>query len=219
LNRARDFLLKGASGSARETLAPQVQSNLEMASDNGAPAAPSGRWILTGDAFERLLATLNPDRERAAVTYEQLRVRIIGLLRWWGAAAAEQLADETLDRVARKLLEGTVVPQVSLGAYVRGVARLVFYESSRERLEPLSGFEAAAISLEDGAAAGECLDRCLASWPAADRDLLLRYYGAGKAADVRRRMADELGISSTALRIRMHRLRARLERCVAECLK
>src|SRR4051794_39710959 len=44
----------------------------------------SGRWTLGPDAFERLLAALNPDRERAATAYEQLRYRIIGLLRWWG---------------------------------------------------------------------------------------------------------------------------------------
>lgn len=192
-----------------------------MPSDNGPQAVPKGRWILTADTFERLLATLDPDRERAAVAYEQLRFRLVGLLRWWGAPAAEQLADDTLDRVARKLQEGATIPSGSLGAYVRGVARLVFYESSRERLAlaPLTGQEPAPIPSDAAPAAAECLDRCLASWSKADRDLLLRYYGAGKASDVRRRIADELAISMTALRIRTHRLRIRVERCVAECVR
>lgn len=192
-----------------------------MASDNGAQAVPKGPWILTADTFERLLAALDPDRERAAIAYERLRHRLIGLLRWWGASTAEQLADETLDRVARKLTEGAAISSGSLGAYVRGVARLVFYESGRERLAlaPLSGDEPATVPLDDLRGAGECLDRCLASWPVTDRDLLLRYYGAGRASDVRKGIADELAISITALRIRMHRLRTRLEGCVTACMK
>ena len=147
---------------------------IDMASDGGARAAMKKRWSLTADTFERLLDALDPDRERAAEAYERLRERIIGLLRWWGATAPEQLADDTLDRVARKLQEGAAISSGSLGAYVRGVARLVFYESTREPLAPLTGREAALASSTDGIDAGDCLDRCLASWGAADRDLILR---------------------------------------------
>jgi len=190
-----------------------------MPSDDGAQTLRKGRWILTADTFERLLEALDPDRERAAIAYERLRFRIIGLLSWWGCPGAEELADATLDRVARKLQEGAAIPSGSLGAYVRGVARLVFYEASRERLAPLTGDEPATAPSGDLAEAGECLDRCLASWGAADRDLLLRYYGAGKASDIRKRIAEELSISTTALRIRTHRLRARLEHCVSECMR
>jgi DNA-directed RNA polymerase specialized sigma24 family protein len=191
----------------------------EMGIDSGMRAARNERWNLTADAFDRLLSALDPDRERAAAAYEQLRHRIIGLLRWWGAPAPEQLADATLDRVARKLADGTRIPAGSLGAYVRGVARLVFYESSRERLSPLTGQEAAPVATAEISVAGECLDRCLSKWDPAERDLLLRYYGVGKASDVRKKMADELGISMTALRIRTHRLRVRVERCVGRCLQ
>ena len=190
-----------------------------METDGSPQTVWKGRWILTADTFERLLDALDPDRERAAIAYERLRYRIIGLLSWWGSSAPEELADATLDRVARKLQEGAAIPSGSLGAYVRGVARLVFYESSRERLTPLTGDEPAIAPAGDPAEAGECLDRCLASWGASDRDLLLRYYGAGKASEIRKRIADELAISTTALRIRTHRLRTRLERCVAECMR
>jgi DNA-directed RNA polymerase specialized sigma24 family protein len=190
-----------------------------MVGDGGAQTVIKGRWNLTADTFERLLDALDPDRERAAAAYERLRYRIIGLLRWWGASAAEQLADDTLDRVARKLQEGAQIPPGSLGAYVRGVARLVFLESTREPLTPLTGREPEMVSPSDASDAADCLDRCLASWGASDRDLLLHYYDAGKASDIRKQIADELGISATALRIRTHRLRTRLERCVAECLK
>jgi DNA-directed RNA polymerase specialized sigma24 family protein len=190
-----------------------------METEGGAQTAWQGRWTLTADTFGRLLDALDPDRERAAIAYERLRYRIIGLLSWWGSPVPEELADATLDRVARKLQEGATIPSGSLGAYVRGVARLVFYESSRERVAPLTGDESVTVPSGDLTEAGECLDRCLASWGASDRDLLLRYYGAGKASEIRKRIADELAISTTALRIRTHRLRARLERCVGECMR
>src|SRR5215471_13414988 len=63
-------------------------------------------WALTAPAFEGLLGALDADRDRAAEEYERLRTRLIGLLRWWGASQPEDLADETLDRVARKIQDG-----------------------------------------------------------------------------------------------------------------
>jgi DNA-directed RNA polymerase specialized sigma24 family protein len=177
------------------------------------------RWQLTATAFERFLRTLDPDRDRAAVAYEALRERISGLFEWWGAPRAAELADETLDRVARKVEEGAVIAEGSLGAYVRGVARLVFYESTRERTDQLSDGELAAESAsDDSEPALACLDHCLDTLPANDRTLVLRYYEGGRRADARQLLADENGVSMTALRIRTHRLRRKLEQCVTSCL-
>ncbi len=58
------------------------------------------------------------------------------------------------------------------------------------------------------------LDQCLEGLDPGERALVLGYYGEGRKADLRSRLARDLGISATALRIRAHRLRARLERCV-----
>lgn len=172
-------------------------------------------WTLDAPSFERLLSALNADRDRAAVAYEQLRERITGLLEWWGARPADELADETLDRVARKLDEGAVIADGVFGAYVRGVARMVFFEWTR-RPKPVSEFRDVVMTSGDDDTRDEALlarvDTCLDSLSPADRDLVLRYYAEGKAADIRRRLAAELGLSPTALRIRAHRLRVRLER-------
>ena len=171
-------------------------------------------WRLTGEAFDRLLEALDADRERAALAYEQLRRRIVGLIRWWGAWPAEDLADQTLDRVARKLQEGAEVPKGSLGAYVRGVARMVFYEwtrSSRTPPEAALGALDANEGRQEEEAALRSLDKCLESLAPAERALVLRYYAEGRKSEVRRDLAGELGISPTALRIRAHRLRQRLE--------
>ena len=176
-------------------------------------------WRLTPRAFERLLKALDPNRERAALAYEALRERLIGLLQWWGSPRGADLADETLDRVARKLEEGAVINQGSLGAYIRGVARMIFLESTRESSAQLDDREAIAPPpAENSEAALSCLDRCLESLSPVDRKLVLRYYDSGHKALSRQKLADDLDISMTALRIRTHRLREKLELCVTACL-
>jgi len=168
-------------------------------------------------AFERLLTALNADRDRAADAYEHLRERTTGLLRWWGATDAEDLADVTLDRVARKLEEGATIAEGSFGAYVRGVARMIFYEAQRRpKLQAGDAAHLAPPPASDHELLG-CLDSCLDALSAGDRSLVLRYYGDGKPSEVRRRLGVELGVSMTALRIRAHRLRLQLERCVSGC--
>jgi hypothetical protein len=191
-----------------------------MPIDSAPRSGARTRWTLTPGAFDRLLAALHPDRDRAAVSYEQLRHRVIGLLRWWGALQPEDLADETFDRVARRLDEGATIGEGSLGAYIRGVARKVFYESTREPATALPAREPAApLRSDEVDAAAECLDGCLESLEATERTLLLRYYDGEKAAAARKQLADELNLSATALRIRAHRLRVLLEGCVTACVE
>lgn len=77
-----------------------------------------------------------------------------------------------------------------------------------------AGNEAAAVDpMQD------CLEACLARLPDAARALVLGYYvGDGQAKiDNRQRLADACGVSNTALRSRVHRLRDRLERCTQHC--
>jgi DNA-directed RNA polymerase specialized sigma24 family protein len=179
------------------------------------PKSPA--WTLDAQAFDRLLAALDADRERAAIAYEGLRRRLIALFHWWGASPAEDLADGTLDRVARKIAEGAVIPDASLGAFVRGVARLIVLEAQR-RSRAVGAAEQIAVP---SAAVGpepvlERLDRSLDRLSPSDRTLVLGYYGEGKAADNRRKLAEQLEISPSALRIRAMRIRQRLEQEVAD---
>ena len=186
--------------------------------DGRRPARP-----LTGPAFERLLETLDNNTDRAADAYRALHERITGLLRWWGAAHPEELADETLDRVARKLDEGVTIAAGALGAYVRGVARLIYYEAGRRQGDalPLEATTDLAAAADDSQRERSltCLDRCLELLAAEDRLLVLRYYSehGARKIDTRREMASASGVSVNALRIRMHRIRERLERCVRGC--
>lgn len=168
-------------------------------------------------AFDRLLTALHADRESAGTAYERLRERTAGLLRWWGATDADELADLTLDRVARKLDEGATIAEGSFGAYVRGVARMIFYESRRR--PQIQAGDAAYLAPPPSSDPDllNCLESCLSSLDPDDRSTVLRYYGDGKLSDLRRHLAEELGLTMTALRIRAHRLRVQLERCVVGC--
>lgn len=176
-------------------------------------------WTLTPAAFEGLLAALADDRDAAAVAYGELRQRIVALFRWWGSVDPEGLADITLDRAARKLQEGASVTRAEFGAYVRGVARMVFYEAGRQPA-PLSLDRDPIADVDAGnEPALRCLDRCLSSLSADDRRLVLRYYEGSNQIAARQELARELNLSPTALRLRTHRIRQRLERCVSSCVQ
>jgi len=178
------------------------------------------KWSLSTEALDALLRSLDPDRDKAAEAYAKLRDRISGLFGWWGRNDGDDLTDETLDRVARKILGGAPIVEGSLGAYVRGVARLVFYEASRRPVSvPIEGNEPEpprAHAANEGVFT--CLDRCLEALKSDDRSLVMGYYARGHKADMRRRLAEDAKLSATALRIRAHRIRQRLETCVRGCV-
>jgi len=176
-------------------------------------------WTLSAGAFDRLLAILDDDRDVAAEAYGQLRQRVVGLHRWWGAADPDALADLTLDRAARKLQEGAPVERQDFGAYVRGVARMVFYEAARQPAAVALEHEPAFETIAADEAPLDCLDECLNSLSADDRRLVLRYYDGANQIATRQDLARQLDISPTALRIRTHRLRVRLEACVTSCVQ
>jgi DNA-directed RNA polymerase specialized sigma24 family protein len=186
---------------------------------------PVERATASPNGLDLLLAVLDPDRERAAEKLLLLRRKLLKFFAWSRAPFPDELADETLDRVSRRLAEGEVVRQLDPGAYVHGFARNVLRESwSRPRLvrAPEAAL-AAAPAAEQSAAErrSRCLDRCLARLPVESRRLLLAYYqtegGAAKIAS-HRQLAAELNVSGGNLRLRLHRLRLELEGCVRACL-
>jgi DNA-directed RNA polymerase specialized sigma24 family protein len=177
---------------------------------------------MTAAGFAALLARLGPDAERAGSAYEHLRRALVSFFAWRGAATPEECAEETLDRLARRLGEGVAVEDVA--RFARGIARLVLLEHWRHpepRSIPLddAGHGAPALEAPDEAPS-ECLSRCLGELEPEGRDVILEYYGGdGRSRiDGRKRMARALGVSENALRSRAQRLRDRLTRCITHCL-
>lgn len=181
------------------------------------------KWELTSEAFARLLARLDADEERAAARYEALRLALVKFFDWQGVALAEDLADETLNRVTRKLDEGERLRDVP--AYCHGIARLVLLEyrksaaQRRVAIDEITQIAAPAESNEPDTRRG-CLTGCLRELPVESRQLILRYYQDHKQQriDARAAQAMQLGIPLNALRSRAQRIRDRLEQCVKRCL-
>ena len=78
------------------------------------------------ERFESFLARLDTDREAAGQRYEDLRRKLIRFFEWNSCLNADDLADETLDRVQEKLEKANIL---NLSAYVFGVARKIRQEA------------------------------------------------------------------------------------------
>jgi DNA-directed RNA polymerase specialized sigma24 family protein len=184
-------------------------------------------WVLTEEAFAKLIDRLDVDRERAGEKYEELRRTLLRFFEWRGATFPEERADETLNRVARKLDEGMDIAEV--GQYSMGVARLVLLEAfkSRDRLRaPIEELppETAAPDTRDEAHERErylnCLEGCLRALPRENRELITGYYqdDRGDRIKTRATLAERLGLRRDALANRAQRLRDKLEDCVERCV-
>jgi len=174
-----------------------------------------------GTPFDALLLRLRAEGAEG-LAYEALRRRLIQFYRLHVPAEADDLADIALDRLARKIHQGTDVASVPL--YALGIARMVLHEArargARRRaaevdptLLPDEGDEQEAAASETVFAA---LSQCLDAAGAQARALILAYYAADGAERiaVRQRLATERRISINALRNRALRLRETLEECV-----
>jgi DNA-directed RNA polymerase specialized sigma24 family protein len=163
---------------------------------------------LTGEAFSKLLARLDPDRERAGEKYEDLRRTLIKFFEWRGAPFPEEQTDETFNRVARKLDEGIEIKNI--GGYCYEVARLVCMEvwkgNDRKR-DPLetnyqntASANTADPSLERELLLG-CLEECLSRLPDESRALIVEYYQDERRDRIGRRkaLAEALGLRREAL--------------------
>jgi len=184
------------------------------------------RWHLSPVAFDRFLAALDADRDLAAERYEQIRSKLVRFFEWRGCRFPDEHADDTLNRVMRKLDEGEELRDV--GTYCYGVARLVLLEAlktqDREN-EALDRFHVVAaapgpIDADDIEQRLRCLEGCMDGLSSAQRALIAEYYGSsqGERIDARRSLAERLGIGMNALRIRAHRLSDTLQRCVIACV-
>lgn len=178
----------------------------------------SKKWGLTQQAFDSLLAWLDSDRDRAGALYERIRRRLIRIFVCRGCAESEDLADETINRVARKVDQIANTYNGDPALYFYGVANKVYLESLHRKPEPrASTTESRSEQIEREL---NCLDECMKTLPSDNRELVLQYYQEEKHAKIvhRQHLARQLGIPLNALRIRAHRIRTALKNCVKECL-
>jgi DNA-directed RNA polymerase specialized sigma24 family protein len=138
--------------------------------------------------------------------YEIIRRKLIRVFAAKRCVFAEDLADETFNRVARRLPQ---IKEFYVGdplKYFFGVARKIYLEylrsiSAQKWVTPPLKETVAEVLFEH-------LEDCIGQLQHKDRELILTYYqGSGRTKiDRRKLLAEELGIPIGALRLRVHRI-------------
>lgn len=176
---------------------------------------------LTEDSLNLFLKWIAPDPDSAGNSYEAIRRRLIALFVRRGCACSEDLADETIDRVIGRLpamIDSFTGDPV---AYLLTVAHHLHLEYVKRQPVPLPR---TLLSEQDTAReeeqSYECLEKCLKTLTPNNQKLVIAYYQQEKKAriDFRKKLARQTGIAVNALRIRMHRTREHLQKCILECL-
>ncbi len=188
-------------------------------------------------ALDKLLQWLHPDREFAGHRFEQLRSQIGRFFVANGVYDHDELVDEVMHRVGRKLLEGVAIDPERNFPYFRQVAHNLLHEWWRERnreqdLDSLLPHQLPILDpkIQDRErdreewlkSAQTCLEKCLKEIDEDRKSIFLRYQEEVPGLTIeesRERLARELGIDITALRNRITRIRAKLETCVSRCIR
>jgi DNA-directed RNA polymerase specialized sigma24 family protein len=191
--------------------------------------------IVTQVAFTRLLEWLDDGTDSQGQTYLEMRRRLVSYFDRRNRPFADELADETFNRIGKTLETDGAIDTKPPARYCYVIARFVLLEDIRRgnRTVPVDERRAAA-AVERGLARPDaaedaslqerrltCLDRCLQELKPEQRDLAIEYYRDAKRQriDRRRGLAERLGITMNALGIRASRIRNALETCMDACCK
>lgn len=183
---------------------------------------------ITQEEFDELLAWLDSNREVAGQEYEEIRSSLVKIFAWRKCGDAEGLADQTINIVAHKLAHIKDTYEGKPKAYFYGVARKLIKECDKSKtltvaLEEAKSYDTwiADESKEDLEREDFCLRHCLEQLSLSNRKLIIEYHekeGQTKI-DLRKEMAQRLGIDLNALRVRMYRIRTTLGKCIDRCMK
>src|SRR5262249_9666057 len=182
--------------------APVSEMIMEVVKPDGSKSRRKS-WTLTKDALNLLLEALDIDRERAGSKYEMIRAKLMKFFECRGCVSPEDLADETINRVARRLYEGRQIWAAEPASYFYGVARNVLREywvSIDREFEPLEQLTPGSHPREDYRRQREAeaekleaeehleqLAACLDQLSPESRELILEYYEGEQAERIRRR--------------------------------
>ncbi len=188
-------------------------------------SAVKKRWEPTPLAFSRFLTWLDGGVDSGGEKYLDMRRRLVAYFDRRRCVSPDELADETLTRVVRRLEEEGAITEAPPSGYCYTVAKFVFLEYLRsDHALHHSAPDIEAPSAPDAGDAArqrrlDCLDHCLQQLTADDRDLILEYYQGERRDKIerRRKLAARAGLTANALTIRACRLRGKLEACVSAC--
>jgi DNA-directed RNA polymerase specialized sigma24 family protein len=186
---------------------------------------------ISSEEFRRLLARLDQNPELAWSKYDQLRLKLVSYFQSFGHyAEAEELADEALDRISKKpeTYASHDLPILALG-FARNMRKEMLKKTART-VRPLSQDdfpgkdqdpEVNIIHRIDKEQRIKCFLRCMRKLMPHERWLILQYFPDENCnvEDLRKRLAEMLGIEGGTLAKRVERLRKKLESCCGRCIE
>jgi DNA-directed RNA polymerase specialized sigma24 family protein len=188
-------------------------------------------WALNPQAFHRLLEWLDQGTNSEGQRYLEVRRRLLAYFDRKNCPAPEELADETLNRVARRLEEEAVIESDSPAKYCYIMARFIFMEHLRRiqkdqivlgetRLQRRRDNSDLTEADDNRERMLRCLEKCVSKLETLSRHIIVQYYLGEQSVKIRNRrsLAESLGLTMNALSIRACRIRDKLEACVRECV-
>ncbi|MBI4750064.1 MAG: hypothetical protein HY774_16385 [Acidobacteria bacterium] len=186
----------------------------------------AGWSAIPNEAFTALLDQFHPDRDRAWEVYATYRTQLLNYFARLGCSNAEDLADESILRAARAIVEGSEVYSRVPYSFLKGIAGNVYKENQRSGVTDQMDDNLDHPQLQSRNATRDqyldCLDTCLEELPDDSKTLILEYYGvqSGRLGNQdREKIAQTVGLTLNHLRVKVHRLQNRLEACIENCLK
>jgi RNA polymerase sigma factor (sigma-70 family) len=205
----------------------------ELEAETNVAGLPAGsgvrrKWVLTPEAFHKLLSSLADDPDAAGQKYLEIRNNLTRFFEWRGCPFPEDHADETINRVAKRIAEGEEIRNPS--SYCVGVARMLLLEINKERVREQQALGEMATSPQSVPQAApepdqgeeriDCLRTCLEDLPSDNRELIVEYYQGERGSKIenRKKLTERFGVPVNTLRMRALRLREKLQVCVENCL-
>jgi len=184
--------------------------------------------------MDRLLAFFDADHARAEAKYAQVRLRLLKLFTWRRCTPAESFVDQTVERVVRRLVAGTDRQVAEPYQYFYNVAIGVANEqppaveaeppieepASDPAADPSAPVPETKRPPKDPALLAQAQQRMpmlgagLRELLPQYRRLLTDYHRRHRSATWREELEETYGVPDNVLRLRVHHLRAGVERSV-----
>jgi DNA-directed RNA polymerase specialized sigma24 family protein len=186
-------------------------------------------WTPNPEAFQCLLEWLDNGENSDGGRYLEIRRRLVYFFDRKDCRNSDDLADETLNRVARRLEEEGEIRSETPAKFCYLTAKFVFLESLRDSEKRNISFDevienklVTALTHEDDLKEKrlDCLENCADKLEVSSREIIFGYYYGAERAKIenRRNLAVKFDISINALSIRACRIREKLQICVEKCL-
>jgi hypothetical protein len=187
-------------------------------------------WTPTPTIFRQFLDWLDDGSDSDGQKYLEIRQRLVAFFDRKNCLNPDELADETLNRVSRRLAEEGKIESETPEKFCYITAKFVFMESLRNKEKLNVPFneviENTIVSdnSEDNILTEQrlkCLETCTDNLENSNREIIFGYYYGEERIkiDNRRALAEKFKISANALSIRACRIREKLHICVNKCVE